>query len=437
MRDGVAHLDFHGGFDAGDDVAHVAGFHLPRGVEAEFEVADFLGLIFVAGGEELHLVTFAEGAVHDFKVSDDAAESIEHRVEDKRLQRGLGVSFGCGNLVHDGVQDSLYAFARPGADPQDILRFAAQQVYNLVRHHFRLGGIHVNLVEDRDNFQIMVNGLIQVGNRLCLNTLRCIDYQQGPLAGSDAAGHFIAEVHMAGRINQVEAVSDTVPEVIHLDGVALDGNALLPLQVHVVQYLVFHFPVAERAGQLQQPVRQCGLPMVDMCDDAKIADILHNLQRYAKCRKMPTCSPACLCRSLRGGVCPARVLPCPRFALPSFCPAEARIGAPWCSEPPFYPAGARIGAFLCSGPPFCRAGARIRPPWCSGPPFYPAGARIGAPWCSWLPFCPAGARIEAFLCSGLLFCRAGARIWAFLCSGPPFCPTEARIRPFLCSGMLF
>ena len=114
MRDGVAHLHFHGRLDAGDDIAHVAGAHLARGVQLELEIADFLGLVFLASIEELHLVSLPDAAVYHLEIGDDAAEGIEHRVEDERLQRRIGIALRCGNLVHDGVQHRRYAFARAG-----------------------------------------------------------------------------------------------------------------------------------------------------------------------------------------------------------------------------------------------------------------------------------------------------------------------------------
>ena len=63
--------------------------------------------------------------------------------------------------------------------------------------------------------------------------------------------------------------------VDHLDGVALDRDALLLLQVHVVQDLVLHVARRERLGELQQAVRQGALPMVDVRDDTEVPNVLH------------------------------------------------------------------------------------------------------------------------------------------------------------------
>jgi hypothetical protein len=59
-----------------------------------------------------------------------------------------------------------------------------------------------------------------------------------------AAAHLVAEVHVAGRVDQVEDVLPPIHGlVVHLDGVALDGDAALALQVHVVQRLFLHVAV--------------------------------------------------------------------------------------------------------------------------------------------------------------------------------------------------
>ena len=56
------------------------------------------------------------------------------------------------------------------------------------------------------------------------------------------------------------------------DGPGLDGDAPLPLQIHVVQQLTLHLPLGDGAAGLQQPVRQSGLAVVNMGNDGKIPD---------------------------------------------------------------------------------------------------------------------------------------------------------------------
>jgi hypothetical protein len=51
------------------------------------------------------------------------------------------------------------------------------------------------------------------------------------------------------------------------------GDPSLPLQVHVIQKLLLHLPLLHRASKLQQLIRQCGLAMVNVRDDAEVPDI--------------------------------------------------------------------------------------------------------------------------------------------------------------------
>ncbi len=75
---------------------------------------------------------------------------------------------------------------------------------------------------------------------------------------------------------QVELVQLAVARgVMHAHGVRLDGDAALPLQVHGVEHLRLHLARRQRSRQLQQPVRQRALPMIDMGDDGKVADVLN------------------------------------------------------------------------------------------------------------------------------------------------------------------
>jgi hypothetical protein len=56
-------------------------------------------------------------------------------------------------------------------------------------------------------------------------------------------------------------------------GLQLDGDAALPLEVHVVEELRLHVALGDRLGGLEQSVRQRGLAVVDVCDDGEVADL--------------------------------------------------------------------------------------------------------------------------------------------------------------------
>ena len=78
---------------------------------------------------------------------------------------------------------------------------------------------------------------------------------------------------MARGVDEVQSVGlSVVGGVVELNGGSFDGDAPLPLQVHRVQDLVFHFPLIDGVAFLQQAVRQGGLAVIDVGDDGKISD---------------------------------------------------------------------------------------------------------------------------------------------------------------------
>ena len=82
---------------------------------------------------------------------------------------------------------------------------------------------------------------------------------------------------MTRGVNQVEGIYLTFIFVLHLDGMTLNGNPALSLQVHIIQQLILHVAIGNRTGLLQQPVGQGALAVVDVCDNAEVPNSIHNL----------------------------------------------------------------------------------------------------------------------------------------------------------------
>ena len=136
-----------------------------------------------------------------------------------------------------------------------------------------VGAGKVDLVDDRNDLQPVVDRDVRVGQRLRLDALRSVHDQQRAFARSQRARDFVAEVHVAGRVDQVELVGLAILRRIHhAHRMGLDGDAAFPLQVHRIQHLGLHLARRQRAGQLQQTVGQRAFPMVDMGDDGEIAN---------------------------------------------------------------------------------------------------------------------------------------------------------------------
>ena len=80
---------------------------------------------------------------------------------------------------------------------------------------------------------------------------------------------------MSRRVDEVELVLLAVARrVLHAHGVELDRDAALTLEVERVEHLLLHLALLERAGDLDQAVGEGGLAVIDMRDDAEVADLL-------------------------------------------------------------------------------------------------------------------------------------------------------------------
>ena len=107
--------------------------------------------------------------------------------------------------------------------------------------------------------------LVAVGQGLGLDALAGVDEQHGALAGRQGARDLVAEVHVARGVDQLEDVA----LVVDSDVLGLDRDAALTLDVHRVEVLRAHQARVDRAGDLEDAVRQRRLAVVDVRNDAR------------------------------------------------------------------------------------------------------------------------------------------------------------------------
>ena len=232
-------------------------------------------------------VTRLQAAIDDADVGDHAAVGVVDRVEDHRARRRIGIALRRRHELAHAVHQRLDALTRLARHPQHILRLAADDVRDLLRVLLRVGGRQVDLVKDRNNLKIILHGQVQVRQRLRLDALRRVDQQNRALARLQRARDLVGEVHVAGGVDQMQ--HDLLagmrtrlrhPRQPHV--LRLDGDAALALDVHVVQVLVAHVARLDHAGHLQDPVRQGRLAVVDVGDDAEVADLLGIRERLRR-----------------------------------------------------------------------------------------------------------------------------------------------------------
>jgi hypothetical protein len=151
---------------------------------------------------------------------------------------------------------------------QDLVDVGVEELRELVGALGRFRGRQVDLVHGRDDREAGVARQVVVGERLRLEPLRGVDQQDRALAGRERPADLVGEVHVAGRVDQVELV----PLVEQANGLRLDRDAAFALQVHPVEVLGAHRALVDGVRELEHPVGQRGLAVVDVRHDAEVAD---------------------------------------------------------------------------------------------------------------------------------------------------------------------
>ena len=258
-----------------------------RGDEADLARAD-LGEVGALGREtadtvdqmggtrlhELDLLALFQGAVHHADEDDDAQIGVVPAVDEHRDQRRGGVALWRRDLGDDGFERFLDADPRLGAGQHRVVGGQADDVLDLGLHLVDVGGGQVDLVDDGDDLVVVLDRLIDVGERLCLDPLRRVDDEQRALARGQRPRHFIGEVDVAGGVHQVELIGLAILRGVgQAHRLRLDRDPALFLDVHIIKDLRRHLAFGQPAGELDQPVGERRFPMIDMGDNAEIADM--------------------------------------------------------------------------------------------------------------------------------------------------------------------
>ncbi len=167
------------------------------------------------------------------------------------------------------------------AGAQHIRRFDAQRRLHLGDHVIGPSDLQVDLVEYRHDGQLALHSEKGVGDRLRLHTLKRIDEQNDALASGETARHLIAEIDVAGRVDEVQFVVLVLVLVVNRDGVHLDRDAALAFEVHVVENLIAEIAGRDGARFEEELIGQRTLAVVDVGDDRKIADQLRVSHKWS------------------------------------------------------------------------------------------------------------------------------------------------------------
>ncbi len=214
---------------------------------------------------------------------DDAEIGVVPAVDEQRLQgRGL-VALGRRQAVDDRLEHEVDVEPGLGRDRHRLRSVEADDVLDLLLDPVGLGGGQVDLVEHRHDLMARVERVIDVGERLRLDSLARVDHQERALAGGERARHLIGEVDVARGVHQVEDVGLAVlGQIFEPDRLGLDGDAALALDVHRIEHLLDHVALGHRPRLLDQPVGERRLAVVDMGDDGKVADVVDGVDGHER-----------------------------------------------------------------------------------------------------------------------------------------------------------
>ena len=282
VGDGVADAGVGHFLDRGGEKADLAGAELVELDALGREHADAVDLVGGVGAHHADALALLQHAVDDAKQHDDAEIGVVPAVDQQRLERRRGIALGRRQAVHDRFQHFGDVLAGLRRDQNRVGGVEPDHVLDLLLHLVGLGGRQIDLVEHRHDLVVVVDRLVDVGERLRLDALAGVDHQQRALAGGEAAVDLVGEIDVAGRVDQIEDVILAVARaVIQPHGLRLDGDAALALDIHGIEHLLDHLARLEPAGELNQPVGQRRFAVVDMGDDREIADVFDGRRGHA------------------------------------------------------------------------------------------------------------------------------------------------------------
>ena len=237
------------------------------------EVACLYYLCCCAGSHHTDIGSFFHAPFANPAEDDNSLVGIIQGIKDQRLQRCIRISCRCRDLMHDRLQYLIDPRSVLGRDQRSIRSIKTDHILNLLLHTFRLCAWQINLVDHRENLQIMIQCQIYISKGLCLDSLRRIHDKNSAIAGCQTPAHLVVKIYMTWRVDQVEDILFSVLCRINgSDGLSLDRDASFPFQLHIVKNLCLHFPAGQQSCFLYNSVCQGGFTVINMCHDTEISD---------------------------------------------------------------------------------------------------------------------------------------------------------------------
>src|SRR5437016_4423039 len=196
------------------------------------------------------------------------------RVKNERARGLMHIALRERDAMNNSFQDILRADTLFRRGKNALIFRYTNYVLDLLHDPFGFGAWQVDLVNYRNDIQICFKRQVQVRERLGLDPLRGIDHQQRSFTGSQAARYLVGKVNVTGSIDQVQFILLPIERLIeHAYGLSFDGNTLLTLQIHLVEYLLRQFALRYGSCKFPYAVSKGRFAMVYMSDSTKISNM--------------------------------------------------------------------------------------------------------------------------------------------------------------------
>ena len=271
---GVAHANGLGVLQARDHVADLANRQrINRGLGRTLD-AHAVDQKVALGLHHTQRIALFDGTIEDAHRSHHTAILVKVRIQNERFERSACIALRRRDQKDDGLKQIVNALARLTGDAHGIVGRNRQVVLDLGLDLVGMGRGQVDLVDGRHNVQIGVHGERRVRDGLRLDALRGVDNEHRALTGCQRARDLIGKVHVARRIDQIELIRLAIVGVIrHANGIGLDRDAALALDIHGVEQLRLHVALVDGMGELENAVTDRGLAMVDVRNNREVADV--------------------------------------------------------------------------------------------------------------------------------------------------------------------
>lgn len=162
------------------------------------EDTDAVDQVHLPGGLDQNLVALLHAAMAHTHQRDHAQVVVEPGVDDQRLQRCIDLAGRRRDGLHQAFEHLVHAHATLGTAGHRVGGVDADDLLDLVLDAIRVGLRQVHLVQHRHDLKALFDGGVAVGNRLRLDALTGIDYQQRTFARRQRTRDFVGEVDVTG-----------------------------------------------------------------------------------------------------------------------------------------------------------------------------------------------------------------------------------------------